>query len=47
MDVHQHSIDLTVAESGHDGAVTHFARLAATWRPSMAPARGSAHIRSC
>jgi transposase len=27
MDVHQHSIDLTVAESGHDGAVTHFASI--------------------
>ena len=27
MDVHQHSIDRTVAESGHDGAVTHFASI--------------------
>jgi len=27
MDVHQHSIDLTIAESGHDGAVTHFAAI--------------------
>ena len=27
MDVHQHSIDLTVAENGHDGAVTHFAAI--------------------
>lgn len=27
MDVHQHSIDLTVAESGHHGAVTHFASI--------------------
>lgn len=27
MDVHQHSIDLTVAEGGHDGAVTHFASI--------------------
>ncbi len=27
MDVHQHSIDLTVAEAGHDGAVTHFASI--------------------
>ena len=27
MDVHQHSIDLTVAESGHDGGVTHFASI--------------------
>jgi len=27
MDVHQHSIDVTVAESGHDGAVTHFASI--------------------
>src|SRR4030095_345541 len=27
MDVHQHSIDLTVAESGPDGAVTHFASI--------------------
>lgn len=26
-DVHQHSIDLTVAESGHGGAVTHFASI--------------------
>ena len=27
MDVHQYSIDLTVAEGGHDGAVTHFASI--------------------
>jgi transposase len=27
MDVHQHSIDLTVAEGGHDGAITHFASI--------------------
>jgi transposase len=27
MDLHQHSIDLTVAESGHDGAVTHVASI--------------------
>jgi transposase len=27
MDVHQHSIDLTLAEGGHDGAVTHFASI--------------------
>ena len=27
MDVHQHSIDVTVAAGGHDGAVTHFASI--------------------
>jgi transposase len=27
MDVHQHSIDLTLAEGGHDGAITHFASI--------------------
>jgi hypothetical protein len=27
MDVHQRSIDLTLAEGGHDGAVTHFASI--------------------
>ena len=27
MDVHQHSIDLTVAEGGHDGPIRHFASI--------------------
>lgn len=27
MDVHQRSIDLTLAEGGHDGAITHFASI--------------------
>lgn len=42
MDVHQDSIDLTVADGGHDGAVTHFASIGGDRAVATLRQRGTA-----